>query len=133
MDDEFRQRVRQRAGDKCEYCHIPQRAVPWARLHIEHIRARQHGGTDELANLALACHRCNAFKGPNLAAIDPVGGQLLPLFNPRRDSWNEHFAEREFFIVGLTEVGRATAALLNMNDPDRIHLRTEFAGGEDEP
>jgi 5-methylcytosine-specific restriction endonuclease McrA len=30
---------------------------------IEHIVARNHGGTDALENLALACARCNAQKG----------------------------------------------------------------------
>src|SRR4051794_18394911 len=32
--------------------------------HVEHIVARQHGGADDPDNLALACNRCNASKGP---------------------------------------------------------------------
>jgi 5-methylcytosine-specific restriction endonuclease McrA len=30
---------------------------------IEHILPQNHGGTDDLANLALACARCNSQKG----------------------------------------------------------------------
>ncbi len=38
--------VRQRAGDCCEYCGLPQEAVPLATFHVEHIIAKQHGGSD---------------------------------------------------------------------------------------
>ena len=132
MDEAVRQLVRQRARGRCEYCRLPQQALPWARFHVEHIRARQHGGSDDLENLALACRRCNAQKGPNLAAIDPVTGLLRALFNPRADHWMEHFSLSDHRIVGLTEVGRATVSLLNMNDPDRVQLRAELAAlGED--
>jgi len=132
MDDRVRQLVRERARECCEYCRISQRALPWARFQIEHIRARQHGGTDDLENLALACRRCNAYKGPNLSAIDPVTDQLTPLFNPRVDQWTQHFSLAEHLVVGLTGVGRATVLLLNMNDPDRLQLRADLAAlGED--
>ena len=32
------------------------------------------GSLDEVDNLALACHRCNLHKGPNLSGIDPLTG-----------------------------------------------------------
>jgi hypothetical protein len=132
MDEAVRQFVRERAAQRCEYCRIPQEALPWARFHIEHIRARQHGGTDDVANLALACQRCNVRKGPNLASIDPETGALTQLFNPRRDAWNEHFSLVEHRIVGLSPIGRATATLLDMNDSDRVQIRAELATlGED--
>jgi hypothetical protein len=56
MDADTRKRVRERAGDRCEYCLLPQSGLPIARFHIEHVIARQHGGTDAPDNLALACH-----------------------------------------------------------------------------
>jgi hypothetical protein len=127
MDEAVRQFVRDRAAGRCEYCRIPQHALPWARFHIEHIRARQHGGSDDLENLALACRRCNCRKGPNLTSVDPETGELTPLFNPRLDIWSEHFSLVEHRIVGLTSVGRATATLLDMNDSDRIQIRAELA------
>ncbi len=126
MEEAVRQAVRERASNRCEYCRLPQDALPWARFQIEHIRARQHRGNDELENLALACRKCNLHKGPNLASIDPETEQLAPLFHPRLDIWTEHFALTDYRIVGRTAVGRATAALLKMNDQDRVHLRAEL-------
>lgn len=126
MDESLRQLVRQRAGDRCEYCRIPQNALAWATFHIEHICARQHGGATDAHNLALACRRCNLHKGPNLSSVDPKSGGLVRLFNPRADKWNEHFALDELHIVGISEIGRATVALLNMNDPERIQVRSEL-------
>ncbi len=90
MDAELRQLVRTRADNRCEYCRLPQHAVDGV-LQVEHIIARQHGGGDELTNLALACDQCNLHKGPNLSAIDPESGQTVQLFDPRRDAWEEHF------------------------------------------
>jgi hypothetical protein len=132
MDEAVRQFVRQRAGQRCEYCRIPQHALSWAAFHIEHIAARQHGGTDDLENLALACRRCNAFKGPNLSSIDPATGDGVRLFNPRIDVWIDHFSLADHQIEGLTHIGRATVMLLNMNDPDRVQVRLELAtSGQD--
>ena len=91
MDADTRTFVRVRAGNHCEYCLIHQEHVEFPH-HIEHIIAKQHGGDDSSDNLALACARCNAFKGPNLSGIDPDSGQLVPLFNPRHHEWAEHFA-----------------------------------------
>jgi len=125
MDERLREFVRNRAADRCEYCRIPQEALRFARFHIEHIRARQHGGTDEPENLALACRRCNLFKGPNLTSIDPQTGQLAPLFNPRVHHWEDHFATVGAVIAGMTAIGRATVALLNMNEEERLIVREE--------
>ncbi|WZO98529.1 HNH endonuclease signature motif containing protein [Isosphaeraceae bacterium EP7] len=75
--------VRDRAGDRCEFCPLPQDALPLATFHVEQIVARQHAGGDEAGNLALACHHCNGHKGPNLAGIDPDTGRIERLFHPR--------------------------------------------------
>lgn len=90
---------------------------------MEHIVARQHGGADDPAGLALACDRCNAFKGPNLTSIDPDTGAIVLLFNPRVDIWENHFELREGHVCGTTPAGRATVRLLNMNAPRRVDLR----------
>lgn len=81
MDANTRQFVRQRAGGICEYCRIPQAASPLIPFHVEHIIPKQHGGSDDPKGLALACDRCNAYKGPNLTSIDPDTGDVVPLFN----------------------------------------------------
>ncbi|SPF47652.1 hypothetical protein SBA4_3740007 [Candidatus Sulfopaludibacter sp. SbA4] len=72
--------------NRCEYCLLHQEYSHRAH-HIEHIVAKQHGGSDDIGNLALACHRCNLCKGPNLTGLDPESGRIVPLFHPRRDRW----------------------------------------------
>jgi phage terminase large subunit-like protein len=126
VDAKLRQFVRTRAGQRCEYCHVPQEFSE-LRFHIEHIIPRQHGGTDDADNLALACPNCNFQKGPNLTAIDPTGGQIVILFNPRRDSWFDHFLYQDAYVMGLTSTGRATISLLEMNDPERRRIRELIA------
>ena len=69
------QAVRERAHDRCEYCHLPASVYPLP-FHVDHIVARQHGGQNVLENLALACLHCNRHKGPNIAGVDPVTKKL---------------------------------------------------------
>src|SRR5436309_15778446 len=66
MSPALQAHVRERAGNRCEYCQLRQEDSPLAALHIEHILPRSHGGTDDLDNLALACIDCNLHKGTNL-------------------------------------------------------------------
>jgi hypothetical protein len=56
MDAATRDFVRRRAGDRCEYCLLRQEHSDLTH-HVEHIVAKQHGGSDNPENLALACHR----------------------------------------------------------------------------
>jgi len=123
MDAATSQFIRQRAGDRCEYCHLSQNFSA-LRFHIEHIIARQHGGPDTPENLALACPECNFHKGTNLSSIDPDTGKPSQLFNPRKDIWDEHFLHGEADIRGKTAIGRTTAWLLDMNSAERLRLRT---------
>jgi hypothetical protein len=62
------------------------------RSITSNVVAKQHGGLDGTDNLALACHRCNLHKGPNLTGIDSVAREIVALFHPRRDRWADHFA-----------------------------------------
>ncbi len=130
MDKALRSLVRRRAGEICEYCRLPQFSSRYVRFHIEHIIALQHGGASDAENLALACGYCNYHKGPNIAGLDPETNQLLRLFHPRSDSWDDHFAW-DGTTVGLTPIGRTTVELLGMNDWQRVELRENlFALGE---
>jgi len=130
MDPSTREVVRRRAGDACEYCRLPQEVTPLIPFHVEHIVSKQHGGTDDPSGLALACDRCNAYKGPNLTSIDPDTRTLAALFNPRAEAWSDHFAVRGGHILGLTPTGRATVRLLNMNAPRRVELRERLREAE---
>lgn len=123
MDAALRDFVRQRASNRCEYCRLRQRHTPLFTFHIEHIHAKQHGGTDDPLNLALACNRCNRAKGPNLSSFDPATGQMVRLFNPRTDTWEAHFVFQGAVIVGCTPEGRATVELLKMNEAKRLRTR----------
>jgi hypothetical protein len=99
-----------------------------APFQIDHIIARQHGGSDRIENLAFACMHCNRYKGPNLAGIDPLTGTLAPLFNPRTDGWAYHFRWEGAEIIGTSPTGRATVIVLFMNDPEVVWLRSMLAG-----
>lgn len=134
VDAALRRSVRNRAGHRCEYCHLEQKYAPFALFHIDHIIPRQHGGGSDQENLALACHHCNLHKGPNLTGIDPDSGQITLLFNPRQAAWEQHFAVHGMLILGLTPIGRATVQVLAMNASDRMQLRAELQGsGAREP
>jgi hypothetical protein len=108
-----------------------QEATPLIAFHVEHIVSRQHGGTDDPGGLALACDRCNAYKGPNFTSIDPDTGTVVALFSPRANVWSEHFVVRDGYILGLTPTGRATVRLLNMNAARRVELRREWSARVD--
>ena len=112
MDEATRQLVRTRAAGRCEYCRSYQDDEPFARFQTEHVVARQHGGSDDESNLALACPHCNLHKGPNLAGLDPFDDTLTPLFNPRTQRWEDHFARRGPLIMGQSAVGRTTFSVV---------------------
>ena len=107
----MRARVVHRASSACEYCLVNEHYATFA-YQIDHIIAKKHGGTDIFENLANSCVQCNRFKGSDIALIDPESGELVPLFNPRTEKWNEHFRLDGFVIVPLTPIGRATVSLL---------------------
>ena len=121
----LRHAVAERAGGCCEYCGLPDSIL---RLSHEpdHIVATQHGGQTTLDNLAYTCFRCNRLKGPNLSSIDSQTRAITPLFNPRIDDWHQHFRWEEAAIVGISAVGRATLALLQLNAPERVGLRANL-------
>jgi HNH endonuclease len=122
VDPTVRFFVRQRANDCCEYCRLP-RWLSELPFNIDHIVATQHRLDDRLENLAWSCGKCNRKKGPNLSAIDPLTGALVPIFHPRQQQWEDHFGWNGLSIVGQTPCGRATTALLDLNNEDRIRSR----------
>ena len=122
---ELRRLVAERAGYRCEYCLLPQ-AVALHRHEPDHIVPLQHGGVTDPTNLALACLRCNRYKGPNIGSFDPLTGQLVPLFHPRLQVWDQHFQIVDAEIIPLTAEGRVTARVLRFNDPDRLTERQQL-------
>ena len=51
---------------------------------------------------------------------------MIELFNPRRDRWEEHFARMGAEMVGISEIGRATVQLLDMNEEERVIMRARL-------
>ena len=121
MDAALRDFVRERAGRRCEYCRLHEDDADFLAFHVEHVIAKQHGGTDAPELLCYACPECNWAKGPNLSGM--VGGTLYPLFNPRRQNWTRHFCWDHTTLVGKTKTGMATVQVLNINNPPRVMLR----------
>jgi len=115
----LRKLVTERAGGRCEYCLIHQDVSPYTH-ETDHIIAYKHGGQTISDNLALACLPCNRHKGSDLTSFDPSNGKIAPLFNPRAQSWNNHFALQDNRIIGLTPAGRTSVTLLAMNAPERL-------------
>ncbi|HYE20305.1 MAG TPA: HNH endonuclease signature motif containing protein [Tepidisphaeraceae bacterium] len=117
-----RRQVRMRAGDRCEYCHLPQ-AGHDERFSVDHVIARKHGGADGTDNLAFCCLRCNLHKGTDLTGIAPDSGEVVLLFHPRRDRLEEHFEFVGATIRGRTAIGATTVRLLQVNAPEHVRLR----------
>ncbi len=114
--------VRERAGGRCQYCLMDQ-SLQGASFHVEHIIPLCRGGVTELPNLALACPSCNLRKADRTSAIDPQSADRAPLFHPVEQGWSDHFRFRGYRVEGLTTVGRATVAALDLNNSRRQRIR----------
>jgi 5-methylcytosine-specific restriction endonuclease McrA len=124
VSEAVRLQVVTQAGAVCEYCRYPEEFNS-GRFAIDHIVPRVRGGTDALNNLALSCRNCNERKQDITAALDPATEEIVPLFNPRQDNWDDHFAWSSDFrlMVGLTPTGRATIARLHTNHSGVVRQR----------
>lgn len=113
----LRSQIRSRANYLCEYCHSSEEAST-SQFTIDHLQPRSLGGSDELENLALACHRCNTRRYNFTTGIDPETNSISPLFNPRLHHWSQHFlwSADGLRIVGISSIGRATCNRLDVND-----------------
>jgi hypothetical protein len=121
-----------RAGNRCEYCQLSQLGQE-AAFHIDHVIPRAAGGPTTADNLALACVSCSLRKWAKQTATDPESGEAVQLFNPRAQTWAEHFRWEGERIVPLTPTGRATAAALAMNRPLIVAIRQEEAARRRHP
>jgi hypothetical protein len=127
IPESVRQRVIAASRNRCGYCLSSQEYVPdW--LEIEHLLPRVRGGSSDESNLWLACGLCNGYKGIQISAVDPESGLEVPLFNPRTQSWSEHFRwdEAGIFIIGLTAIGRATVEAMKLNNTLAVRVRRHW-------
>jgi hypothetical protein len=127
ISDSLRQQVRSVGKNRCAYCLVEDQYV-YAPMEIDHIIPQADGGTDDEENLCLACPSCNGFKGSQTRGVDPETGDRISLFNPRTQIWSEHFGwgEDNATIIGLTNYGRVTVNVLQLNFPPNLELRKLF-------
>mgnify|MGYP002777016436 CR=1 FL=1 len=121
----LRRLVEERANFSCEYC-LLSAGLAFFPHEVDHVIAEKHGGVTEAENLAYTCWRCNRHKGSDLGSFDPQTENFSFLFNPRQQSWMEHFIIEDFKIVGLTSEGRTTVKLLQLNSDERISERQRW-------
>jgi len=127
--------VRQRAFFCCEYCQSLEDFSPQT-FSMEHIIPINLNGNSTLDNLALSCQTCNNHKYNKIEVLDNETQQLIPLFNPRKDNWTDHFQWNENFtlVLSLTGIGKVTIKTLNLNRPNLLNFRFAVAlAGEHPP
>ncbi len=114
--------IAERAAFRCEYCLVKEEDS-FLSFQVDHIIAEKHGGGIEIENLAYSCPQCNYCKGSDLVTFLDSYQDLVPLFNPRTQLWDEHFYIRKGEIIGLSRMGEATIKLLQFNFPERLIQR----------
>ena len=132
---QLKQAIIERALGCCEYCRSQARFSTQA-FSVEHIVPVSCGGETILDNLALACQGCNNHKYNKTKGRNPVNGEMVSLYNPRQQRWQDHFTWNDDYtlIVGLTPTGRATVETLKLNREGLVNLRRVlYAAGEHPP
>jgi hypothetical protein len=119
--------IERRARHLCEYCLCPL-AFSTDSFNVEHIIPTIKGGATRLDNLALSCSGCNSHKYDKIEAFDQENQCLAPLYNPRRERWQDHFGWNEEYthLLGISSTGRATIAALHLNRAGVVNLRWAF-------
>lgn len=134
VSQKLKDKLAKRARYYCEYCYASQKfsSDPFC---IEHIIPISKGGNSEQDNLALAYSGCNNHKYTHTEAIDPISGISVPLFHPRKDKWQNHFARNndKTLILGISPIGRATIERLNLNRKGLQHQRRLLALAGEHP
>jgi hypothetical protein len=120
----LRRQINADARHRCGYC-LTSAKIIGTPLEIDHILPESLGGPTARENLWLACSMCNDHKGNRIAAPDPIRGEIVRLFDPRRQVWLEHFGwnEEGDLIIGKTPTGRATVAALRLNRAELVEAR----------
>jgi hypothetical protein len=123
VSDDLRRRVNDQSRHRCGYCLAAEAVVGAAEL--DHIIPASLGGETVEDNLWAACSACNDYKNDRVSARDAETGELVRLFDPRRQVWAHHFEwiEGGAFVVGRTPTGRVTVHALQLNRPVLVAAR----------
>ncbi|MCW5848913.1 MAG: HNH endonuclease [Anaerolineae bacterium] len=116
ISKQLRERIAAQARYRCGYC-LTQEKVIGMPMEIDHIIPEAQAGETVEDNLWLACSLCNAYKGEQTYAFDPISNEIVPLFNPRTQHWHDHFGWNQMGdeMIGRTATGRATVVALRLN------------------
>lgn len=131
---DLRQSIRDCFGNCCAYCRTAE-ALTVAIFEFEHIQPLTLGGHTEYANLCLSCPTCNRYKASRQTAIEPLSGEIFPLFHPQEQRWTDHFTwnNTSTEIVGLTSIGNTTIEALRMNRPQLVRVRRMWVTLDEHP
>ncbi len=114
----------ERSEKLCEYCLLHEDDAYFG-CQVDHIVSEKHGGLTDANNLAYACTTCNRNKGSDVGSIVmPLSSGIFSrFFNPRTDSWNQHFTLSPMdgiTIVALSNIGEVTIRILDFNCTERL-------------
>lgn len=123
----LRQQLREADDHRCVYCQTTEFNSGYPVV-VDDIIPRSKGGSTSFENLCFACHRCNEFKGSATEVEELLTGEITPLFHPRQQTWNTHFAwdAAGIGILGLTAIGRVTIILLRLNNEVIVNARQNW-------
>jgi hypothetical protein len=127
LPGELRRQLEKVDDHRCAYCQTLQTNSGQGMVP-DHIIPESKGGERTFDNLCFSCRLCNEYKGSHTTGIDPLTGETMPLFHPRQQSWQEHFAWEEdgTRMIGLTAVGRATILTLQINNEIVVPARQRW-------
>ena len=128
IPSDIQEMVKQRDKNRCSYC-LSAAQYAYQTFHIDHILPIAKGGTDDIENLCLSCSWCNSSKATKVNGLDLETNKRVPLFNPRKDLWSDHFewGVDKVSIQGKTAIGRITVKALKMNRPEALRVRRNWA------
>lgn len=130
---ELRRLIPECAGHRCEYCllHGDDAFLPH---EPDHIIALKHRGETSEGNLAWTCFVGNRGKGSDMASVDETTREIVRLFHPRTDSWDDHLElMKDGSLSARTAVGRVTISLLKLNRPQLLAIRALLAKSSRKP
>jgi hypothetical protein len=127
ISENLRKQIIDNDKSRCCYCLTSEvnSGIPMTYDHIQPVLQR---GDTTFENLCLACRSCNEYKSNLTESIDPLSGETISLFNPRKQKWSEHFiwSADGTKVEGITAIGRATIIRLRMNNPVIIVARKRW-------
>jgi len=123
----LRQRVAEKFNHRCCYCQS-QEEIAGMQFTMDHVIPDSLGGETVEENLCLACWDCNLAKQKRIAASDPETEEIVALFHPNQQNWEDHFAwdSSHVLMIGLTSTGRATVSALHLNRPLLMRARERW-------